>query len=89
MQSQLVHLFHFKHTFKYGCVISFEQLLQYYDDKLFHKVLLSPIVCYFRDVYPFIYLIITMYVNHLGLYCILFRRFLISRINIVLQFTKL
>ena len=30
-------------------------------------------VCYFRDVYPFIYFIIAMYVPHLGLYCILFR----------------
>ena len=37
------------------------------------------VVCYFRDVYPFIYCIIAMYVHHLGLYCILFRRrFLIS-----------
>jgi len=31
------------------------------------------VVCYFRDVYPFI--IIAMYVHHLGLYCILFRNF--------------
>jgi len=30
-----------------------------------------------------------MYVHHLGLYCILFRRFLISKINIALQLTKL
>jgi len=37
------------------------------------------VVCYFRDVYPFIYFIIAMYVHHLGLYCILFRRFLISK----------
>jgi len=29
------------------------------------------------------------YVHHLGLYCILFRRFLISKINVVLQLTKL
>jgi len=33
------------------------------------------VVCYFRDVYPFIYCIIAMYVHHLGFYCILFRRF--------------
>ena len=32
-------------------------------------------VCYFRDVYPFNCLIIAMYVYHLGLYCILFRKF--------------
>jgi len=43
----------------------------------------------FRDVYPFIYFIIAMYVHHLGLYCILFRRFLISKINVALQLTKL
>ena len=30
-----------------------------------------------------------MYVHHLGLYCILFRRFLISKINVALQLTKL
>jgi len=30
-----------------------------------------------------------MYVHHLGLYCILFRRFVISTINIALQLTKL
>jgi len=47
------------------------------------------VVCYFRDVYPIIYFIIFMYVHHLGLYCILFRRFLISEINIALQLTKL
>ena len=33
------------------------------------------VVCYFRDVYPFIYFIIAMYVHHLGLYYILFRNF--------------
>ena len=33
------------------------------------------VVCYFKDVYPFIYFIIAMYVHHLGLYCILFRSF--------------
>jgi len=51
------------------------------------------VVCYFRDVYPFIYFITAMYVHyvhHLGLYCILFRRkFLISKINVALQLTKL
>jgi len=47
------------------------------------------VVCYFRDVYPFIYFVIGMYVHHLGLYCILFRRFLISKINVALQLTKL
>ena len=47
------------------------------------------VVCYFRDVCPFIYFIIAMYVHHLGLYCILFRRFLISKINVALQLTKL
>ena len=47
------------------------------------------VVCYFRDVYPFIYFTIAMYVHHLGLYCILFRRFLISKINVALQLTKL
>jgi len=36
--------------------------------------------CYSRDVYPYIYFIISMYVHHLGLYCILFRRFLISEL---------
>ena len=30
-----------------------------------------------------------MYVHHLGLYCILFRRFLIAKINAALQSTKL
>jgi len=30
-----------------------------------------------------------MCVHHLGLYCILFRRFLIFKINITLQLTKL
>jgi len=51
------------------------------------EVLFSPIVnvCYFRDVYPFIYFIIPMYVHHLGLYCISFYRFLISKINIALH----
>jgi len=38
------------------------------------------VVCYFRDVYPFIYFIIAMYVHHLGLYFILFCRFLISKL---------
>ena len=47
------------------------------------------VVCYFRNVYPFIYSIIAVYVHHLGLYCILFRRFLISKINVALQLTKL
>jgi len=32
---------------------------------------------------------IAMYVHHLGLYCIVFRRFLISKINVALQLTKL
>jgi len=27
------------------------------------------VVCYFREVYPFIYFIIAMYVHHLGSYC--------------------
>jgi len=38
-----------------------------------------------------IIIIIPMYVHHLslGLYCILFRIFLISKINIALQLTKL
>jgi len=35
------------------------------------------------------YFIIAMYVHHLGLYCILFRRFLIPKINVALQLTKL
>ena len=30
-----------------------------------------------------------MYVHHLGLHCILFRRFLIAKINVALQSTKL
>ena len=30
-----------------------------------------------------------MNVHHLGLYCILFRRFLIPQINVALQLTKL
>jgi len=46
-------------------------------------------VCYFRDVYPFIYFIIAMYVHHLRLYCILFRRLLFSKTNVALQLTKL
>ena len=29
-----------------------------------------------------------MYVHHLGLYCILFRRFLVSKFNVALQLTK-
>jgi len=33
--------------------------------------------------------VIAMYVRNLGLYCILFRRFLISKINVALQLTKL
>ena len=33
--------------------------------------------------------VIAMYVHHLGLYCIVFRRFLISKINVALQLTKL
>jgi len=33
--------------------------------------------------------IIAMYVHHLSLYCILFRRFLITKINVALQLTKL
>jgi len=41
---------------------------------------ISYVVCYFRDVYPFIYFIIATYVHHLGLYCILFSRFLISKL---------
>jgi len=47
------------------------------------------VACYFRDVYLFVYFIIAMYVHHLGSYCILFRRFLISKINVALQLTKL
>jgi len=46
-------------------------------------------VCYFRDVYPFTYFIIAMYVYHLGLYCILFRRLLVFKINVALQLTML
>jgi len=34
-------------------------------------------------------LMLSMYVHHLGLYCILFRRFVISKINTALQLTKL
>jgi len=62
---------------------------------LLHRaaVLLSPsvlVVCFFIiKVYPFIYFIIAMYVHNLGVYCILLRRFLISKINIALQLTKL
>jgi len=33
--------------------------------------------------------ITAMYVHHLSLYCILFRRFLITKINVALQLTKL
>ena len=33
--------------------------------------------------------VIAMYVHHLGLYCIVFLRFLISKINVALQLTKL
>jgi len=49
----------------------------------------AHVVCYFIDVYPFIYFIVAMYVHHLGLCCILFRGFLISKIGIALQLTKL
>jgi len=34
------------------------------------------------------FFIIAMYVHHLSLYCILFRRFLIAKINVALQLTK-
>jgi len=30
-----------------------------------------------------------VYVHHLGLYCVLFHKFLISKINVALQLTKL
>jgi len=53
------------------------------------KMHCAYVVCYFRDVNPFIYFIIPIYVHHLGLYCILLGRFLISKINIALQLTKL
>jgi len=33
------------------------------------------VVCYFRDVHPFITFITAIYVHRLGLYCILFRGF--------------
>ena len=39
--------------------------------------------------YPFICFIIAMYVHHLGFYCVLFSRFLIAKINVALQLTKL
>ena len=52
-------------------------------------------VCYFRDIYPFIYFVIAMYVLIslycivlIGFYCILFRSFLIPKINVALQLTK-
>ena len=41
------------------------------------------------ETFIFIYFIIAVYVHYLGLYCILFRRFLISKINVALQLTKL
>ena len=46
-------------------------------------------VCYLRDVYRFICFIVAMYVHHLGLYCVLFRRVLIYKIDVALQLTKL
>jgi len=57
-------------------------------------VLLSPTVRMFAILETFILLSISllqciMYVHHLDIYCILFRRFLISKINVALQLTKL
>jgi len=46
-------------------------------------------VCYLRDVYRFICIIVAIYVHHLGLYCVLFRRVLIYEIDVALQLTKL
>ena len=46
-------------------------------------------VCHFRDIYPFACFIIAIYVHHLGLRCILFRKFLIAIIDVALQLTKL
>ena len=46
-------------------------------------------VCYLRDVYRFICFIVAMYAHHLGLYCVLFRRVLIYKIDVALQLTKL
>ena len=37
----------------------------------------------------FICFIVAMYVHHLGLYCVLFRRVLIYKIDAALQLTKL
>ena len=46
-------------------------------------------VCYFRHVRLFICFLIATNVHRLGLYCILFHRFLFSKINVALQLTKL
>jgi len=58
---------------------------------LLHPVIThcAYVVCYFRNVYLFIYFIIAIYVHHVGLCCVLFRRFVISKINVALQLTKL
>jgi len=42
-----------------------------------------------RDVYRFICFIVAMYVHHLSLYCVLFRRVLIYKIDVALQLIKL
>ena len=57
-------------------------------------VLLSPIVLMFAISETFILLSVLLLlciynVHHLGLYCILFSRFLISKINVALQLRKL
>ena len=55
-------------------------------------VLLSPILLVFALLESFILFvcfIIAMYAHHFSLYCILFRRFLISKTDVALQFTKL
>jgi len=52
-------------------------------------VLLSSNVLMFAIVYRFICIIVAIYVHHLGLYCVLFRRVLIYEIDVALQLTKL
>ena len=49
---------------------------------------LVPSPCLFLP-YLFICFIVAMYVHHLGLYCVLFRRVLIYKIDVALQLTKL
>jgi len=49
----------------------------------------STVIAILETFILFIYFIIAMNVHHLGLYCILFRRFLIPQINVALQLTKL